>query len=268
MRVVHEPSDWSDIEAWDRYHVETSVGDRIAAARRALRYVPDLEAHRLKRVWFPGCGTSLAPRSYSELGFDVVASDISREALEVQWRSKHANEELLRMLYEQAVSGLAPERGGRFEIVKRDLRIPCTEGPFDCVLNIRSFTGFDTESMRAIARCHMEALRPGGWAIFETTGVPSEARDAIEDLLIESGATLPLNECERWYRQALRETRLPLAFVLGHPRVDASGDHIEQPGEQESLDEIERAYLARRRAQREREGAPPDDAKLAFLLYD
>jgi hypothetical protein len=265
---VPEPADWNDIAAWDRLHVETSVAERIAAARRALRYVPDLEANRLKRVWFPGCGTSMAPRSYAELGFDVVASDLSREALDVQWQSKQASGDLLRMLYEQAVSGLAPERGGSFRSVKHDLRAPWEGPPFDCILNIRAFTGFGEDAMGAIAASQVGALRPGGWAIFETSGVATADRDRIEDLLAAAGAVLPLNACERWYRKALRETELPVTFVLGHPRVDGAGGHLEQPGEQEKLDEIQRDYLAKRREERAREGPPPPDARLAFVLYD
>jgi hypothetical protein len=265
---VTEPADWNDIAGWDRHHVETSVAERIAAARRALRYVPDLEANRLKRVWFPGCGTSFAPRSYAELGFDVTASDLSREALDVQWQSKQASGDLLRMLYEQAVSGLAPERGGAFRTQKHDLRSPWEGPPFDCVLNIRALSGFDAKTRTAIAASQLGALRPGGWAIFETSGVGPDARDALEEVLLGAGATLPLHACERWYRQALRDTGLPVTFVLGHPRVLASEEHVEQPGEQEQLDEIERAYLARRREERAREGPPPPEARLAFVLYD
>ncbi|HZO12794.1 MAG TPA: methyltransferase domain-containing protein [Polyangiaceae bacterium] len=265
---MQEPADWNDIEGWDRFHAETPVADRIAAARRALRYAIDLEANRLKRVWFPGCGSSLAPRSYAELGFETVASDLSREALDIQWRSLRAHIELLKMLYEQAVSGLAPERGGKLEIVKHDICTPFERPAVDCVLNIRAFTGFEHEAMRMIAASHVAALRPGGWVIFEMTDVALDARDAIEDLLIEAGATLPQNECERWYRRALRETGLPVTFILGHPRVDSAQGHLEQPGDQERLDEVEQAYLQRRRQQRAREGSPPEGAKLAFFLYD
>jgi hypothetical protein len=264
-----EPADYDDIAAWDRYHGHTMMAERIASARRALRYVPDLEASRFERLWFAGCGTSLAPRSFAELGFEVVATDLSREALDMQWQSQRSvSAELLHILYEQAVSGLAPERGGKLEIVKHDLRVTMPKAPFDAVLNIKAWTGFSAEDRAAIARSHVDALRAGGWAIFETAGVLFEARDALEDLLLEAGASMPLNDCVRWYRRALAETGLPIAFVLGHPRVDTSAGYLEQPGEQDTLASIEQEYLQRRRAARERQGPPPKDARLAFVLYD
>jgi hypothetical protein len=243
------------------------MGERIAAARRALRYVPDLEAQRLLRVWFPGCGMSLAPRSYSELGFDVVASDLSREALDAQWQSSvGVSAELLGMLYEQAVSGLAPERGGKLVVHKHDLREPFEHTDFDCVLNIRAFAGFDEATRALMAQSHGAALRPGGWAIFEAGTVALSARDELEAQLEDAGLVMPLIASERWYRRALADTGLDVVFVLGHPRPRAAdrADATSQP----ELDAIEQAYLQRRREQRAREGEPPAEAKLAFVLYD
>lgn len=264
-----EPAAFSDIDAWDRHHAATSMGERIEAARRALRYVPDLEANRLRRVWFPGCGTSLAPRAYAELGFDVVASDLSSDAVDAQWQSSvGVSAELLGMLYEQAVSGLAPERGGKLSVVKHDLAEPFTEADFDAVLNIRSFVGFAPTVMQAIATSHHTALRPGGWAIFEARGVAVRDRDRIDDLLLGAGFVMPLNDCDRWYRRELEATGLPVLFKLGHPRVDPEQGYEEQPGDQQRLDEIEQSYLDRRRQRRVEEGSPPGDARLAFALFD
>ncbi len=264
-----EPSDWSDLAAWERHHAATRMGERIEAARRALRYVPDLEANRLRRVWFPGCGTSLAPRAYAELGFDVVASDASAEAVDAQWQSSvGVSAELLGMLYEQAVSGLAPERGGKLAVVTHDLAQPFGEGDFDAVLNIRAFAGFAPPVRQAMAASHHAALRPGGWAIFEASGVALRDRDRVDDVLLGAGFVMPLNDCDRWYRRELEATGLPILFKLGHPRVDPEQGYAEQPGDQQRLDAIEQAYLERRRQRRAEEGAPPPDARLAFALFD
>ena len=266
---MQPPADWDDLDAWDRFHAQTPMGDRIDAARRALRYVPDLEAAQLKQIWFPGCGTSLAPRAYSELGFNVVASDLSREALNAQWQSSvGVSAHLLGVLYEQAVSGLAPERGGKLDVVKHDLAEPFERDGLSAVLNIYAFAGFDDETKRAIAASHLKALDPGGWAIFQVAGAANNLRDAMEDLLLEAGFAMPLNACERWYRRELDDTGLPISFRLGRPRVDSEQGYEEQAGDQDRLDAIEKAYLERRRAQRDKEGALDKDARLAFTLYD
>ena len=84
------PSDWTDRKAWDRYlhahsyqppfPVPTEVG---APGWQAVRFL-DLVQARGGRVWFPGCGTDIAPRFYSTIGCAVVATDFSPVALRSQ----------------------------------------------------------------------------------------------------------------------------------------------------------------------------------------
>jgi len=72
---VLPPDDWSDEAGWDAYHqAEERKPDPF---KLGLQYVSDLRKKGIERVWFPGCGTSLGPRAYAELGFEVLCSDFS-----------------------------------------------------------------------------------------------------------------------------------------------------------------------------------------------
>jgi len=84
------PADWNDRKAWDRYlhanyirgpfAVPTEVG---APGWQSVRFL-DLVKARGGRIWFPGCGTDIAPRFYASAGCSVVATDFSPVAIRAQ----------------------------------------------------------------------------------------------------------------------------------------------------------------------------------------
>jgi len=269
MSAALPPGDWNDIGGWDRYHSEADWADRCRHAYLTMKYARTLRDHGYRRLWLPGCGTSLAPLAYAAAGFSVVATDVSPVALDAQRRSRDEGleEATLARILKGSRGTIEPARGGQLTVVQHDMRERWRDGSFGAILNIRSFQGFDPATMRLVARSHIDALEPGGWAVLETQNVQGEARNRLEDALLEAGACLPYNEAERWLRREIAATGLPVTFILGRPMVRCRDGYVEQPGDQERLDALRAQHAERRRELIERQGPPPDDAKIATVVY-
>src|SRR4051812_137159 len=74
------PADWADEDGWDAFHTATPAPRRHSPIALGLQYVASFREKGFRRVWFPGAGTSAAPRAFAELGFEVVSSDFSAVA--------------------------------------------------------------------------------------------------------------------------------------------------------------------------------------------
>ena len=184
------PADWSDRKAWDRYlhanynhgpfGVPTQVGAR---GWQSVRFL-DLVKARGGRIWFPGCGTDIAPRFYSSVGCSVVATDFSAVAIRAQRTFAAAPAERLftnwSSFVRQTNAPLSGWDGGRFVVAEEDITVAAPNGVFDVVLNCRAFQGMLNNAKRMAAERFLGALRPGGAAVIDTMNVQgSAARNEI-----------------------------------------------------------------------------------------
>lgn len=248
------PQDWDDHAGWERYHAaairgaERRVGSLMFDAP-GMRFLDALQRGGCKRVWFPGCGCSLAPAIYAAFGFDVVATDVAPSA--VAWQTRRAalsaDELLTDASWRERLAEAAPRPGGALHAAVHDFRDAYAGAPFDCIVNERAFQGLPAPSRVAAARSHFAALAPGRQAIFDTMNVQGAGRDAIELALEEAGFWVPLRRTEAWYRDALAQTGIPFVFILGQPRVPATGAYTRDATRKQAETE-----LAKYRAEYER----------------
>lgn len=275
------PADWRDRKAWDRYlhanyhqppfPVPTEVG---APGWQAVRFL-DLVLARGGRVWFPGCGTDIAPRFYSSIGCHVVATDFSTVALRAQRTFAASPPERLFTNWSAFVQQRKPDSGS-FDIAEQDFTTAAPNGVFDVVLNCRAFQGLSLNAKRAAAKRFFAALRPGGVAIIDTMNVQgSSARNEIEDSLAEAGFYLPYNATERWYREQLDGTGISFAMLLGRPRVQYNRNNsvknsmAQWERDQSILDSFTEEYEARRVQEQSlvQEAANKPDTLVAYVIY-
>jgi ubiquinone/menaquinone biosynthesis C-methylase UbiE len=138
---------WKSNDTAERYHSAT------VAAPRLFQFIrEDLFIRRIKRYVDPGarildlgCGSGLIAIALHDLGYQVVACDVSQGMLDV----------------------LARERGARqFELRRGDgLAIPAVEQEFDLVVS-RMFIQHFSEWPRVLAE-KARVTRPGGVVIFD-----------------------------------------------------------------------------------------------------
>jgi SAM-dependent methyltransferase len=269
------PSDWDDRAAWDEYLRACWDGaawrEGLTPFELGLQFVEDLRRNSARRVWFPGSGLSLAPRAYAALGFEALATDLSPVSAAFQAWAK--DQELWALGIEALIEGFTRQRGaarpgGALESAVHDFRegAPAVgAGGFDCALNFRALQGLSPESLRRAAAAHYQALRPGGWAIFQTMNVPGPRRDALEDALRDAGFYLPYQGAERWYRRVLAATGIPFLMIPGRPSYAPGQD---EEGQQ-PLDSYRREYEERRRAEAPELARRLSDgeSKIAFVVY-
>jgi len=229
------PVDWSDAAAWDAYHAATKLPAPISPIELGLQYVPAFREQRFRRVWFPGAGTSAAPRAFAQLGFDVVSTDFSAVAVEAQERFASAP-------FTVDLSDYGEKVPTKLQVLKHDFRQPLDLPPFDVIVNRRSYQGLSTADQATAARQHYDALRPGGWAMFETMNVQGDRRNILEDAIGAAGFSLPLNRSHRWYRAELAKTGLRFVIILGRARIPGPNPSA---AEQERLDILTKEFAER-----------------------
>jgi hypothetical protein len=219
-----------------------------------------------RRIWFPGAGTSVAPRAFAELGFDVVSSDFSPVAVAAQ--EKLAAEPLQADLesYREAFS-LEPEQPTKMVVRNHDSRVSLDLPPFDVVLNQRAYQGLSSNDRTAVARTHFDAIRPAGWAMFETMNIPADRRDELEAPLITAGFALPGNESNRWYRAALAETGIPFVIILGRALVPGPNRSEKSQAQLDALTK-EFAERAQRESDRDAERLKAPEIRIAHVIYN
>ena len=90
------PRDWDDAAGWEAYHAGLYPAGPFRKAREWLEQTATMIAPNLaalltqlrqrgqRGAWFPGCGLDPLPRLFADLGFDVLASDVSPTAVRFQ----------------------------------------------------------------------------------------------------------------------------------------------------------------------------------------
>lgn len=258
--MARPPADWADEQGWDAFHEATPAPARHSPIDLGLQYVASFRAQGFRRIWFPGAGTSAGPRAFAELGFEVVSTDFSTAAIATQERLAGAplDADL------GAFGDGAADAPCAMHALKHDFRKPLDLFPFDAILNRRAFQGLSSADREAAARVHHDALRAGGWAMFETMNVAVGLRDALEDSLLDVGFVLPLHETHRWYRTALAATGISFVIILGRALVPGQNP---SKSEQARLDAITAEFQARAKREAEHAPAAPPAARTAHVIY-
>jgi hypothetical protein len=150
------PVDWTDRKTWDRYLHGTYYQGPFAlpteAGARGWQPVGflDLEKEHSDRIWFPGCGTDIAPRFYSCLGCGVMATDFSPIAIKAQRAFAAVPPHPLFTNWSSLMQQTSVSFGGwdscRLTVAEQDFTIAAPEGAFDVALNCRAFRGLSAES--------------------------------------------------------------------------------------------------------------------------
>jgi hypothetical protein len=273
------PERWDDRQGWEAYYREYCAEERwknwLTPTDLAWAYVAQLAEKGYQRIWFPGCGASLAPRLYAALGFEVCATDVSEASLEFQrWTMTQTLSALgVTSLLSAITDEEIDDEPTAFQALAHDLNTPA-DGIFDAILNLLAYHGFAPEHLRAIAGTHYQGLREGGAAIFVMGNVPRSRRESLERPLAEAGFYMPYYEPEAWFREALRESQIPHRFISGKAtaRIDAEplrSDHDARAKAQERLQQIEAEYNARMRAEDQGLARRLEDptTRAAFVVY-
>jgi hypothetical protein len=269
------PEDWNDHAGWDSYFRDCLGRDEVwgpwerPAGSIPLEELPriaaDMKSQGWTSVWVPGCGLSPLGKLLAWLGLTVVATDVSPAAVAFQQGDRNDIAPLAAYWGRQA-------EGGSLTAMVHDFREEFQTEAFDLLLNVKAFQAFPAEDMRRIARVHARALKPGRRAYFDTMNVQGERRDVLEQALEEGGFVVPFAGLNRWYRQALRETGIPHAFILGRPMIPRTGEYADdQPRWQRDmarLREVEAEYQARAQKEQVAEQARVGpEAKVATVIY-
>lgn len=256
--MAEKPRDWSDPVGWDKYYSDLIDGDDYIAdvqntgtisIDRVPQLIGELKSMSLFNVWIPGCGISLLPKLLSRGGLKVHATDVSKRAVEFQ------NESISKI--DQAIleSGVEEFPGGSLNVEVHDFKSNYLSEKFDLVINVKAIQAFPEVEMRQVALAHLDALKPGGRAIFDTMNVQGERRDLLERVLVESGFYLPFYEASVEYRRRLNETGLPYVFVLGQPIIPWHDEYADNEAKRETdmavLRDIATSHAERLRSETE-----------------
>jgi ubiquinone/menaquinone biosynthesis C-methylase UbiE len=138
---------WKSNEAAERYHSATLAAPRLFKFIREELFLRRIQRYAAPgaRILDLGCGSGLIAIALHDLGYQVVACDVSQGMLDV----------------------LARERGSRqFELRRGDgLAIPAREQEFDLVVS-RMFIQHFSEWQRVLAE-KARVTRPNGLVIFD-----------------------------------------------------------------------------------------------------
>jgi hypothetical protein len=268
------PDDWNDAAGWDAHH-----RSRLAMPNRdpwdddtgsiRVEHLPqlakDLKAQGWRSVWVPGCGLSPLACLLAHLGLEVVATDISVAAVELQHESQAKFGHLTSKLGQR-------DKSGSLTAEVHDFRAAFRREAFDLIINVKAFQAFQTPDMTAIAGVHAAALRPNRYAYFDTMNVQGERRDTLEQAFEDGGFVVPLLSVNRWYRRALRETGIPHIFILGQPMIPRKGEYAaggpKWDADMAKLRNIAAEYEARVASEQDAERARIDaNPKIAHVIY-
>ena len=217
------PKDWNDRDAWDRhFEAELSEGRILADPDPIIRRFLSYAREKGGRIWFPGCGLDLYPKTYAEQGCRVLATDFSSVAVRVQ---QHLAEAFLGHKDSTRTEGT-------FDVLEHDFTQNPPGGEFDLVINCRAFQGLSPTAMRAAAGNFHAALRVGGACIIDTINVQGNDRNLIEDSLVFAGFYLPFLESQRRFQAQLDSTGIIYEMVLGRPLIPARDQYPPERFEQ------------------------------------
>jgi hypothetical protein len=268
------PDDWNDAAGWEAHHrsrlSRTGRGawnDETGSIRpeQLPEFVAGLKESGWRSAWVPGCGLSPLAGLLAHLGLDVVATDVSQAAIEFQ------RDAAGQFAYLTAKLG-NPDPAGSLAVEVHDFRRPFRQEAFDLIVNVKAFQAFPPADLVAIAGVHAQALRPGRYAYFDTMNIQGERRDQLEQALVDGGFVVPLLAVNRWYRQALRETGIRHAFVLGTPMIPCTAEYADGgpkwDADMARLREIITEYRGRLAAEQEAERTRiGPQSKVAQVIY-
>jgi len=217
------PDDWDDHESWDRYYSlwHEGGGEKVGSAEEGwllMRFdwwLESLRGHG-RRLWLPGCGLDALPWACAAAGFEVLATDASTVAIDIQRGG--AYQERVR----SRLSHLDPAIRERLErpeslalrFAVHDFRTPLGEGGFDALVNVQAFQVLSDRSMARAAHVHWAALRPGGYAYFSTLNVPRRRAVRIERVLRSAGFYIPYRGLDREAWRGVTSARSPAKVPL------------------------------------------------------
>jgi hypothetical protein len=91
--------DWEDVEGWNSFHVKDYKNSYRVNFSFLHPLLEELIARKnICNVWFPGCGISTEPKVFTELGFNVWATDVSDFAIAIQRELTQKSVEQIGML--------------------------------------------------------------------------------------------------------------------------------------------------------------------------
>lgn len=219
------PQDWNNHSGWEDYYQgkteEDVFADTFSHSNVAVQYLGYFLHKNYSKIWFPGCGVSLAPHVYQRLGFKVWASDVSSSAIGIQKKlsPKCFSLKTIKGIIDSILQEQDFIASNELHFKVQDFLTSYPEESMDCIVNVRSFQGLPSLSMEKAAVTHYQALKPGGVAMFETINVQGERRNILEDSLRQAGFYIPFSKAERWYRKVLDGTDIPYIFILGNPII-------------------------------------------------
>ncbi|PZO38909.1 MAG: hypothetical protein DCF19_15680 [Pseudanabaena frigida] len=189
----------------------------------------------VRDIWFPGCGTSIVPKVFAELGFNTWATDVSDFAVAIQHEfTEKSVEQILEygrrisvqneqgelesqtlvnyLLMYHCADDYSFEKQGTFEVVNHDFRTSFYHAKFDCIVNIKAFQVFLSNAQRQIARVHYDALKSGGLAVFQTQNIVGKADLELKASLLNAGFHIQGFKTSSWFWNTLSEM-LPLDLL-------------------------------------------------------
>ncbi|MFC1705920.1 class I SAM-dependent methyltransferase [Planctomycetota bacterium] len=200
MELDLEGNGFSDAVAWDRVYCKVP---------RDSRYWTDyLHGYTLEyllawwevapedplRALVPGCGVSCAAHMLVALGYDVVASDFSPEAIAYQhWIGEEWEEPTTgsqwdpRLRWKQLTGRAVESPRGTIDLVVCDQRHPVEGERFDLVFSERALQQMPRGDRRIVIEHHYEALKPGGSAMFAFANPSDEGQAELEEDLGSAG---------------------------------------------------------------------------------
>lgn len=256
--------DWEDVEGWNTFHSENYRENGWVNNGFLFTLVETLiDRKNVRNVWFPGCGTSYVPKIFTELGFNIWVTDVSDFAIAIQ-------HELTQKSAEQIGMGISVEneqgelesytivdycrknysfagKQGTFNVEKHDFRTPFHHVNFDCIVNMRAFQGFSTNTQRQIAKVHYDALKLGGLAVLETQNVVGNAGLELESSLLDAGFHIQGFKSYSWFWNTLSEILPPdLLRDYGSVARDYFWSVSERQKYSKTLEELKQEFSQRR----------------------
>lgn len=224
--MIQAPDEWDNVASWDEYFTKRIKSESyphdgldIFAHNNLEDIAKNIRNNGVSTIWIPGCGLSQLPTVVAALGFRVFATDFSSVVVDYQLSG------------EIDISNIPIKLDKKnFVCELHDHRKAYRENEIDLILNIKAFQQFNQDDLKLVAQSHFKALK-GREAIFSTLNCQGEARDQIEEALVNAGFFIPFYELEKEYRQLLNATGIPYAFVLGRPiipQVDIHGNPVER----------------------------------------
>jgi SAM-dependent methyltransferase len=279
------PRDWDDHEAWNSYYSSWEPDNQYLGSAedswqlwRLEDWVNRLRSRNVHRMWLPGCGLDALPWAYAAVGFDVVATDASKTAIEIQ-----RSDEFYRLVLERLDQLDPPLRqpverveGLNLRFEAHDFREPFEEAGFDCIINIQAFQALSPESMARAARAYWASLRPGGIAYLSMLNVSHLAANAIERVLSDAGFFVPFELAERKHRIGLHRLGAGIS-PFGTFRIEVRPDdqrgvirELHRRWKKRKLERLRAEYAVEKESQEEIVDRARNDGvtKIVELLYN